>query len=59
MNNKFKDENHMKIKFNLDNDLPLKKTLDFCNMIRVVKVFFHEDNKYFPQVLLDDLFYKL
>ena len=59
MNNKFKDENHMKIKFNLDNDLPLKKMLDFRTMIRVVKDFCHEDNKYCPQVFLDELFYKL
>lgn len=49
----------MKIKFNLDNDLPLKKTLDFRTMIRVVKDFCHEDNKYCPQVFLDELFYKL
>ena len=40
----------MKIKFNSDDDLPLNKSLELRNMIIVV---FHEDNKYYPQFLLD------
>ena len=31
---------YMKIKFNSDDNLPLKKMLEFCN----------ESNKYYPQV---------
>ena len=42
------DEKYMKIKFNSDDDLPLKKTLKFCNMIIVVRSVFHKDNKYNP-----------
>ena len=42
------DEKYMKIKFNSDDDLPLKKTLKFRNMIIVVRSVFHKDNKYNP-----------
>ena len=38
------DEKYIKIKFNSDDDLPLKKML---------KLFFHEDNKYYSQFFLD------
>ena len=31
------DEIYMKIKFNLDDDFPLNKTLEICSMIIVVK----------------------
>ena len=40
-------------KSNSDNDLPLKKTLEFYNMIIVRRSVFQESNKYYPQVLLD------
>ena len=46
----------MKIKFSSDDDLPLKKTLDLCNMVIVVRAVFHEDNKYYLQ---DECLYKL
>ena len=48
----------MKTKFNLDNDLPLKKTLELHNMVIVFRFVFHEDNKYCPKVL-DECFCKL
>ena len=35
------DKKCMKFKFNSDDDLPLKKTLDLCNII-VVRSVFHE-----------------
>ena len=47
------------ISLNSDDDLPLKKTLKFCNMIIVVRFVFHEGNKYYPQVVLDAWLYKL
>ena len=40
----------MKIKFNSDDDLPLRKTLEVHKMLIVVRSVFHEDNKYDPQV---------
>ena len=49
----------MKIKFNLDDDLPLNKTIEICSMIIVVRTVFHEINKYYPQVFLDECSYKL
>ena len=32
----------MKIKFNSDDDLPLNKTLEPCNLIIVIRSVFHE-----------------
>ena len=49
----------MKIKFNSDDDLPLKKTLELSNNIIVVKAVFHGGNKYYPQIFLDEYFYNL
>ena len=44
------DKRYMKIKFNSDDDLPLKKTLELYNMIIVVRSVSHGYNKYYPQV---------
>ena len=49
----------MKIKFNLDNDLPLNQTLELRNMIIIIISVFHEGNKYYPEVFLDECLYKL
>ena len=43
----------MKNKFSSDNDLHLIITLDFYNMIIVVRSVFHEGYKYYSQVFLD------
>ena len=50
------DEKYMKIKFNSDFELPLNK---IPSMKIVVIAVFHENNKYYPQVLLDEYLYKL
>ena len=42
------DQKYMKIKFDLDDDLPLKKMLELHNMIVVVRSVFREGNKYYP-----------
>ena len=49
----------MKIKVNLDDELPLNKMTEIPSMIIVVKAVFHENNKYYPQVFLDECLYKL
>ena len=49
----------MKVKFNSDDYLPLKKTLELYNMLIVVRSLFHEGNKYDTQVLFDECLYKL
>ena len=53
------DKNHMKIKFNLDEELPLNKMIESPTMTIVVRAVFHENNKYYPQVFLDECLYKL
>ena len=53
------DEKHIKIKFTLDNELPLNKMIEVPNMIIVVRDVFHENNKYYPQDFLDEYLYKL
>ena len=53
------DEKYMKIKFNSDDELPLNKTTKIPSMIIVVRVVFHENSKYYPQVFLDECLYKL
>ena len=52
------DETCIKIKFNTDGDLPLKKTLGLHNMVIVVRSIFHECNKYYLQVFLYEFLYK-
>ena len=49
----------MKIKFSSDDDLPLNKTIETHNVILVARAVFNENNKYYPQVFLDERLYKL
>ena len=49
----------MKIKSNLDGELSLNKTIETHGMIVVFRAIFHENNKYHPQVFLDESLYKL
>ena len=48
----------MKMMFNLDDDLPLKKTFELRNMVIVAWSVLHEGNKYYPQLLLVECLYK-
>ena len=49
----------MKLKFELDDKLTLYKTIEIWSMIIVVRAAFHENNKYCPQVSIDEYLYKL
>ena len=49
----------MKIKFNSDDNLPLKKPLKFHNMAITIRSVFEEDGKLYPQVFLDNILYEL
>ena len=49
----------MKIKFNSDDELPLNKTIEIPSMTIVVRAIFHEINKYYPKVFLDECLYKI
>ena len=53
------DEKYMKIKFNLDDELPENKAIEIPSMIVVVRAVFHENNKYYPHVFLDECLYKI
>ena len=53
------DDKYIKINFNSDDDLPLKKTLELYNMTIVVIFIFQEDNKYYKQAFLNECLYKL
>ena len=49
----------MKIKFNSDNDLPLKKPLKFHALTIIIRFFFEKGGKLYLQVFLDDALYEL
>ena len=44
----------MKIKFNWDDNLPLNKIAKLHNLTVIVRSVFEEENKYYPQVFLDE-----
>ena len=49
----------MEIKYNLDDDLSLKKTLELYYMLIVVRSCSHESKGYYPQFFLDECLHKL
>ena len=49
----------MKIKFDSDDDLPPYRTIEIYNVTIVVRAIFYGNNKYYPQVFLDECLYKL
>ena len=51
------EKDYMKIKFNSDDDLPLKKPVKFHLM--TIRSVFEEDGKLYPKVFLDDTLYEL
>ena len=53
------EKDHMIIKFNSDDSLPLNKRLNFHNMTITIRSVFKEDGKLYPQVFLDDTLYEL
>ena len=48
------DEKYMKIKFDSDDNLPLNKTIEIPIVAIVVRAVFYENNKYYPQLFLDE-----
>ena len=53
------DKKYLKIKFNSDDELPLNKTIKVSTIIAVVRAIFLENNKYYPQFLLDKSIHKI
>ena len=48
----------MKIKFDSDDNLPLSKTIEIPILTIAIRAVLHENNKYYPQVFLDEFLYK-
>ena len=53
------DKKYMKISFNSDDKLPLNKTIETPTIIIVLRAIFLANNKYYPQVFLEECLYKL
>ena len=49
----------MKVKFNSNDDLPLKKPLKLHATTITIRLVFEEDGKLYPQIFLDDALYEL
>ena len=49
----------MKIKFDIDDNLPLKKQSKLYMLTIIVRTVFEEDGKFYPQLYLDDRLYEL
>ena len=49
----------MKIEFHSDNNILLNKTMEIRTVTTVVTAVFHENDKYYPQVFLDECLYKI
>ena len=52
-------KDYMKIKFNLDDNLPSNKILKLHNLTIVVRSVFEKYGKYYPQVFLEECLYDL
>ena len=54
---------NQKINFNSDDELPdelpLNKMIEIPSIIIVLRAIFHENNKHYPQVFLDEYLYEL
>ena len=53
------EKNYVKIKFNSDDHLPLKKPLKLCSITKTIRSVLEEDGKLYPDVFLDDNLYEL
>ena len=53
------NEKYIKLKFNSNEKLSLNETKEIPSMIIVVRAIIYENNKYYPQLFLDECLYKL
>ena len=53
------DEKYIKIKLDSDDKLSLKKTIEIPVMVIIVRDIFNKNNKYYPQVFLDERLYDM
>ena len=53
------DEKYIKIKLDSDDKLSLTKTIEIPVMVIIVRDIFYKNNKYYPQVFLDERLYNI
>ena len=53
------DDNYMKIKFNTDDNIPLNKIINLATITVTIRSVTKKDDKYYPQVFLDDCLYQV
>ena len=53
------DEKYIKIKPDSDDKLSLTKTIEIPVMVIIVRDIFYKNNKYYPQVFLDERLYNI
>ena len=53
------DDNYMKIKFNTDDNIPLNKIIYFVTITIIIRSVTQKDDKYYPQLFLDDGLYEV
>ena len=49
----------MKIRFNLDDNIPLNKQLNFPTTTIIIRNIFERDCKYYRQIFLDECLYEV
>ena len=55
----FYEKNYCKIDISTDDDLSLKESLKFLTLIVNINLVLQTDNKFYPQIYLDECFYEL
>ena len=55
----FYEKKRAKIGIDNDDDLPLNKSLKFPTLVIIIRCVFQEDEKFYPQIYLDECLYKL
>ena len=53
------DDNYMKSKFNTDDNIPLNKIIYFPSTTIIIRSVTKKDDKYYPQLFLDDCLYEV
>ena len=54
-----KYDNYMKIKFNTDDNILLNKIIYLLTITITIRSFTKKDDKYYPQVFLDECLYQV
>ena len=53
------DENYMKIKFNTGDNISLNKIICFPTITIIIRSVTQKDDKYYPQIFLDECLYQV